>query len=72
MFHNLLKSEVIFLKLLAFLLQLLLDVLISDEDALKVHPFLLHLQPYLNALRDKIEAALPVAYLGVECACVLA
>lgn len=51
MLHNLLKSQVIFLKLLAFLLELLLDILIADEDALEVHPFLLHLQPHLDALR---------------------
>lgn len=72
MLHDLLKGQVIFLKLLAFLLQLLLDVLIANENALEIHPFLLHLQPHLNALRNEIEPALPISDLGAECACVLA
>lgn len=72
MLHDLLKSQVIFLKFLAFLLKLLLDILITNEDTFEVHPFLLYLKPHFNALRDEIESALPVSDLCVEGACVLA
>lgn len=51
---------------------MLLDVLIANENALEIHPFLLHLQPHLNALRNDIEPALLISDLCAECACVLA
>lgn len=72
MLHDLLKGEIILLKLLALLFELLLDILIPNEDTFKIHPLLLHLKPHLNTLRDEVEPALPVSDLGVEGACVFA
>jgi hypothetical protein len=72
MFHDLLEGYIVLLEFFALLFQLLLDILISDEDALEIHPLLLHLQPYLNALGNQIQTALPVADFGVECSCVFA
>ncbi len=54
MLHDLLESEVVLLEFFALLLQLLLDVLVSNENTLKVHPLLLNLQPHLDALRDQV------------------
>lgn len=49
MLHDLFESSVVLLKLLAFFFQLLLNILVSNEYSLKIHPFLLDLKPYLNA-----------------------
>lgn len=66
MLHDLLEGQIILFELLAFLLQLLLDVLITDEDALQIHPFLLNLQPYFNALRNQVQSTFPISNPSIE------
>lgn len=72
MLHDLLESQVIFLEFFALLLQLLLDVLVSNENSLKVHPLLLNLQPHLDTLRDQVQTPLPVTNPGIEGTSILA
>ena len=72
MLHDLLESQVVLLEFFALLLQLLLDVLVSNENSLKVHPLLLNLQPHLDALRDQVKTSLPVTDLGIEGTSILA
>ena len=50
MLHNLLESCIVLLKLLAFFFELLFDILVSNKNSFKIHPFLLNLKPDFNAL----------------------
>ena len=72
MLHDFLESGVVLLELLALLFELLLDVFVSNEDTLKIHPLLLHLEPDFDAFCNQIQGFCPVVYFTCEGACVLA
>lgn len=55
MIHYFLEGSIIFLKFFAFLFQLLLNILVSNENSFQILPFLLHLHPYLDTLRNQVE-----------------